>query len=43
MNGEVYEAPRCEMIEMQTEGVLLRGSEGTGADDLEDGGIVGYW
>ncbi|WP_300227365.1 hypothetical protein [uncultured Bacteroides sp.] len=46
MDREAYEAPQCKTIEMQTEGVLLSGSgggEGTGADDLEDGGAVGFW
>ena len=38
MNGEVYEAPQCETIEMQTEGILC-----SSADDLEDGGAVGWW
>lgn len=37
-----YEAPQCKTIEMQAEGVLLSGS-GVGADDLEDGGAVGFW
>lgn len=27
MNGESYEAPKCKIIEMQTEGVLLCGSD----------------
>ena len=45
MNGEVYEAPQCKTIEMQTEGSVLLNTSGggTGADDLEDGGAVGFW
>lgn len=42
IDGEAYEAPQCKTIEMQTEGVLLSGS-GIDADDMEDGGAVGFW
>lgn len=38
MDGEAYEAPQCEIIEMQAEGILCASS-----DDMEDGGAVGYW
>ena len=45
-NGrEVYEAPKCEIIEMQNEGsfcdiMVLSGS--TGHDGFEDGGNVDW-
>lgn len=43
MNGESYEAPKCEIIEMQTEGVLLSGSDYSAAHcSFEDGDNVDW-
>ena len=36
MNGEVYEAPQCEIIEMQAEGILCASGE-----DYQAGGSLG--
>lgn len=33
---EAYEAPKCEIIEMQQEGVLCQSGYGTGHNGFED-------
>ena len=38
---EVYEAPKCEIIEMQQEGVLC-GSYGSSHNGYEDNGSYGW-
>lgn len=34
---QTYEAPRCRVIEMQTEGVILTGSDTTYGDTSHEG------
>lgn len=47
MNGEnvreAYEAPKCEMIEMQNEGVLCGSKIGTTWDDLQEKDYSSVW
>lgn len=44
LRGKAYEAPICEIVGgVQCERGLCLSSGGVGADDLEDGGTVGFW
>lgn len=38
-----YESPVCEIMRLQCEKGLCVSPGGVGADDLEDGGTVGFW
>lgn len=39
---EVYEAPKCEIIEIENEGVLCGSGYDAGHDGFGDGGSVGW-
>ena len=40
---EAYEAPKCEIIEMQNEGVLCHSGYGAGHNGFEEQGWGGSW
>ena len=43
LNGAAYEAPECEIIEVQNEGVLCQSSYGAGHDGFGEQDWGGRW